>query len=123
MWKSLYTKSKERSRLVSLGAEPSLLRGQMRTLDHHAKATPCSSKEAVMDSTILSSLTDSKCTSSTRKGYPNPTSFPDSSQDKMEVSFDDRILCVHTKLSGGTAFDDSSFSTRKPAPEERAQDT
>jgi hypothetical protein len=94
----------------------------MHTLDHHAKAAPRSSKEMTMDSTILSSLANSKCAYSTRKGYPNLTSFPDSSQDKMETSFGDRILRIHTNLFSGTVFDDSSFSARKPTPEERAQD-
>jgi hypothetical protein len=120
MWKSLYTKSKEKSRSVSLGAEPSLLKGQMRTLVHHVKAAPCSSKEATMDSTLLSSLANSERGSSSRKRYPNPTSFPDSPQDKMETSSDNRILCIHTNLFGGTVFDDPSFSPRKPTSEERA---
>ncbi len=116
MWKSLYTKSKKKSQSVSLSAEPSLLKGQMCTLDHHVKAAPRSSKEATMDSTVLSSLANSKRASSTRKQYPNPTSFPDFSQDKMETSFDDRILSIHTNLFGGTVFDDPSFSARKPTP-------
>jgi hypothetical protein len=109
-------------RTVSLGAEPSLPKGQMRTLDYHVKATPCSSKEVMKDFTVLFSLADSECGSSTRKGYPNPTSFKDSPQDKMETSSDYRILCIHTNLFGGTVFDDPSFSARKPTPEERAQD-
>jgi hypothetical protein len=116
MWKLLYTKSKEKSQPVSLDAEPSLLKGQVCTLDHHVKAAPCSSKESMMDSIVLSSLANSKCTSSTRKRYPNPTSFPDSSQDNIEISFDDGILRIHTNLFGGTVFDDPSFSARKPTP-------
>jgi hypothetical protein len=122
MWKLLYAKSKKKSQSVSLGKEPSLLKGQMRILVHHVKAAPCSSKEATMDSTVLSSLANSECGSSTRKGYPNPTSFPDSPQDKMETSSDNRILCIHTNLFGGTVFVHPSFIARKPTPKERAQD-
>jgi hypothetical protein len=117
-----YTKSKEKSPSVSLGSEPSLLKGQMRTFVHHVKAAPRSTKEATMDSTVFFSLADSECGSSTRKGYPNPTSFPDSPQDKMETCSDNGILRIHANLFGGRVFDDPSFSARKPTLEERAQD-
>jgi hypothetical protein len=120
MWKLLYAKSKEKSPSVSLGAEPSLLKGQIHTLVHCVKAAPHSTKEATIDFTILSSLADSERGSSTRKGYPNPMSFPDSPQDKMETSSDDGILRIHTNLLGGTVFDDPSFFARKPTPEEKA---
>ena len=72
MWKLLDTKSKDKSPSVSRGTEPSLLKGQMCTLVHHVKAAPRSTKEATMDSTILSSLVDSERGSSTRKGLSIP---------------------------------------------------
>ncbi len=86
------------------------------------KAATCSFKEAIMDSTVLSSLANFKRVPATNSGYSMPSPVVNVSQENMDTSWDGGKSGVQSNLFWGTVFDDPSFSTRKPTLEEQARD-